>query len=397
MKIGYLVPEFPSQTHAFFWREALAIEETGTEVRLLSTRRPSPEACPHTFRDKAVGRTHYLFPPALAAFITLLFRPSLALKGMRYIARLSETPVARRAHLAVLLPVAAELLNVCWREDIRHLHIHSCANAAHLGSLLRILGGPSYSLTLHGDLPVYGTDHGAKMARAIFVSAVTRPLAAQIAKIAPELRNPVACMGVDCDEFSPPNPPRQRAGDDPLKVITVARLNRTKGHSYTLQAVARLVNEGFDVRYRIVGSGPEEAEIRAEIDCLGISDRVEMTGALGHDRVQAAMAEAHVMTLTSFGTGEAAPVTVMEAMASGLPVIVSKIGGTADMIANGLDGYLVPQRDVPAITNAMRVLASNPEHAQIIGKAARVKALASFDFRMNAKKLLQEIYKSVQD
>lgn len=391
MKIGYLVPEFPSQTHAFFWREARAIEETGTKLQFLSTRRPAPDACPHAFRDEAVARTHYVFPPSGAALRALAAHPVKAARALGYIAGLSETPAAARLRLAALLAAAAELGVVCQREGLEHVHIHSCANAAHLGALLVRLGGPSYSLTLHGDLPVYGSDHAAKMSAAAFVSAVTRPLAEQVVGVAPGKRAPVIMMGVDCDAFHPPEPPRTRAADDPLTLLTVARLNKTKGHRHTLEAIAALVAEGLDLRYRIVGSGPEEAAIRADIDRLGLADRVEMLGALDQVQVYEALLAADVMTLTSFGQGEAAPVTVMEAMATGLPVVVSRIGGTPDMVEDGVDSYLTPQQDAGAIADAIRRLATDPQHARTMGEAARQKALSAFDFRANAGKLLEEI------
>ena len=90
------------------------------------------------------------------------------------------------------------------RAGVEHVHIHSCATAAHLGALGHILGDLNYSLTLHGDLPVYGTDHRAKMQRACFVSAVTRPLQKSLeAHIGPGRPYPLIWMGVDTDRFRP--------------------------------------------------------------------------------------------------------------------------------------------------------------------------------------------------
>lgn len=394
MKIGYLVPEFPGQTHAFFWREAAAMAEAGAEIRFLSTRRPSPDACPHAFCKEAFAATRYLFPPSTSSAVALLAWPGGFLRGLAYVAGLSETPTAQRARLLGLVPVASELMVACRDEGIDHIHIHSCANAAHLGALTRLMGGPPYSLTLHGDLPIYGTDHGSKMARAAFVSAVTRPLAWQIDSVMPDQRCPVIWMGVDCDVFRPPERSRLRQSEDPLDVITVARLNHTKGHRFLLEAIALLVSEGLDIRYRIVGDGPEEAAIRSEVARLGLADRVSFTGALAEDAVRAALGEADVLALTSFGQGEAAPVTVMEAMACGLPVVVSEIGGTPDMIQTGVNGYLTPQQDVAEIAAVLRQLADDPGHAARIGAAARARAVQAFDFRINARRLLAEIDRS---
>lgn len=391
--IGYLVPEFPNQTHAFFWREVSAIEEMGVPVRIFSTRRPDPRACPHDFASSARARTTYLFPPALSRVSGFLAtRPAATARAMAYIAGLSEIPLPRRAVLMGLIGAAAELVIACRAAGIGHVHIHSCANAAHLGALGHILGDLKYSLTLHGDLPVYGTDHRAKMARAEFVSAVTAPLQASLrAQIDPMGRFPVIWMGVDTSRFQP-DPTRQpRMQTDPFDVFSAARLNSNKGHRYFLQAMAQLVAEGHNIRYRLAGEGPERDAIEAEITRLNLSDRVTLLGSVGEDRILELLQSSDALALTSVGQGEAAPVAVMEAMACGLPPICSIIGGTTDMITDGVDGFLVPQADVQAITEATRQLAKDPQCHAEMGAAARKSALASFDHRANAQKLYREI------
>jgi colanic acid/amylovoran biosynthesis glycosyltransferase len=82
---------------------------------------------------------------------------------------------------------------------------------------------------------------------------------------------------------------------------------------------------------------------------------------------------------------------VMEAMAVGLPVICSVIGGTADMISDGIDGMLVGQQDVDAIAAALRALVTDPARRQRIGTAARTRAVAQFDARVTARALLDAL------
>lgn len=387
--IGYLVPEFPSQTHAFFWRELTAMEEAGARIHVFSTRRPPPEACPHEFRAAAVARTEYLFPPRIGAALGQILRHPLGtVRAAVHALGLSESPWRDRLRVLAMVPCAAMLARACEAEGIAHVHIHSCANSAHLGAMAAHLGGPAYSLTLHGDLPVYGRDHAAKMRGARFVSAVTRALAADIARISPGTAHPVIWMGVDTARFRP-GPARPEGG--PFTVVTVARLNRMKGHVFFLRAMAALVAEGHDLRYRIAGDGPERAAIEAEITRLGLGDRVEMLGSIDEGAVLALLQSADALALTSTGQGEAAPVAVMEAMACGLPVVASVIGGTPDMISGGTDGFLVPQEDVPAITAAFRHLLVTAGLAARISAAARETALRDFDHRQNAAKLLAAI------
>lgn len=385
-----LIPEFPSQTHAFFWREIAAMEAGGARVQIVSTRQPASDACPHAFRDAAVERTAYVFPPDIArAALFLARRPRAALAAVRYVLGLRETPVSARARLLGLIPSAAELMKLCQSREINHVHIHSCANAAHLGALAHILGGVGYSLTLHGNLPVYGTDHGAKMARARFVSAVTRPLAKEINAVRADIPAPVIMMGVDTDRFKPA--PDVITGHM-FRVVSIARLNPTKGHRFFLRAMAALRDAGGPaVHYTIAGEGPARAAIVAEIEALDLADQVDLIGAVSEDRVLTLLQEADALALTSIGQGEAAPVAVMEAMACGLPVMSSVIGGTPDMIDTGRDGLLIAQEDVPAIAAALRQLAENPKEAARIGMAARATALSLFDYRANAERLLAEI------
>src|SRR5262249_47724460 len=160
----------------FFWREVTALRQAGVKVHLISSRRPEPGACRHEFAAAAARETYYLYPPRfLPALGTLLTRPLRTLKGLRYILGLRESPWKKRLKYCGMLLCAADLLTHARRHGYRHLHVHSCADTAHIAALCRILGGPTYSLTLHGDLPVYGTDHASKMAGASFVACVTNP------------------------------------------------------------------------------------------------------------------------------------------------------------------------------------------------------------------------------
>lgn len=388
MTLGYLVPEFPGQTHAFFWREIGAIEQAGMPVRLYSTRRPVPASCPHDFASEAIRRTTYLFPPRPGPVARrILSHPLRAAKAMAYIAGLRETPRQGKARLLALLPSAAMLVSDARRHSVTHLHIHSCANSAHLGALAHILGDLPYSLTLHGDLPVYGVDHAAKMKRARFVAAVTRPLARQIQAVSPGTDAPVIWMGVDCDRFAPASHTENPA----FTVATVARLNHAKGHRFFLQALARLRDEGLIIHYRIAGDGPERDHIQAMISDLGLQDQVKMLGSLDETAILALLQGIDALALTSTGKGEAAPVTVMEAMACGLPVVCSVIGGTPDMIEDGVSGLLVEQEDVAAISTAVSRLARDPVLCRRMGDAARLSALSKFDRGLNARKLLDRI------
>lgn len=389
MRLGYLVPEFPGQTHAFFWREIKALEAVGVEVHLFSTRHPRSGKAPHGFAAEAIHRTTYVFPPGHTALTRL---PHVG-KGLGYLARLPEGGWRERLRLAALLPSAAMLAARSRRLRLDHLHVHSFADAAHLAALARALGACRYSLTLHGDLPVYGRNHAAKLSGAAFATAVTRTLASDIEALGTRCPVDVVTMGVDTDLFQPvaPSGPAR-----PFTLISVARLNPTKGHEDVLAALAALRADGLVIPWTVIGEGPHRASIEARILALGLGDQVELTGALSEVEVRDRLQEAGALVLASYGLGEAAPVAVMEAMACGVPPLTTRIGATPEMITADTDGMLVPQRDIEALAAGIARLARDPGLVARLGTAARRTACERFDHRIVAAQLQSLIATAVR-
>jgi colanic acid/amylovoran biosynthesis glycosyltransferase len=388
MKLGMLIPEFPTQTHVFFWREIQALRSLGIEVFPISTRRPH-DRCPHEFAASAIAETHYVYPPDAAAMAGLLLDPSGIVRAVRYVLSLSERGRGR-LRAAGFVACAADLVRHARSVGLDHIHTHSLADAAHIVAIARLLGGPPYSLQLHGDLAVYGQDHAQKARPAQFVAAVAKLHRHQVIErlqLAPE-RTRALMMGVDTTRFRPPRP---RPTSGPLRLITVARLALGKGHQYALEAMRAAVDRGADLRYAIVGSGPDRDQIENDIDRLGLESRVRMLGSLDESAVLERLLEADVFVLPSVGVFEASPVAVMEAMACGLAVIASRIGGTPDMISDGVDGFLVDQADVGGLSSAMERLWRDADLRRRVGEAARRRAETSFDCRARAKELLEAI------
>jgi colanic acid/amylovoran biosynthesis glycosyltransferase len=389
LKIAILIPEFPSQTHAFFWREIQALRSLNVDVVLVSTRRPSADACRHDFAAQAAQETIYLFPPDwVSDTIFLLLHPGGVIQALRYIFNLQESSWTQRLSAMLLLLPAARLCRLAHATNFNHLHVHSFANSAHVAALAKLLGGSEFSLALHGDLEVYGKDHASKVKIASFIRCVTLPLKQSLLDraVLPPSKIHLLWMGVDTKQFSPKERPI-RLKENPFRMLTVARLHVNKGHRFALQAVQKLKGCGMDVRYTIVGDGPAQESISDQVKSLGLSDVVEMVGTKSEADIFRLLQSSDALLLTSVGMGEAAPVAVMEAMACALPVVCSVIGGTRDMINHGHDGFLVPQEDVDAIATCIMQLIDNPELALQIGKAARIRAVQSFDSHALAQML----------
>jgi glycosyltransferase involved in cell wall biosynthesis len=309
-----------------------------------------------------------------------------------YLIKLSAGNYRERLKQQGLLACALDLADYCRNENITHVHGHSCADAAHLLALCRLVGGPAFSLTLHGDLEVYGRDHQAKMADAAFVSVVGSHLKKQVHSVTSVDRDRVwvTCMGIESERLGRMAPSRSDRANC-LRVVTVARLNPMKGHRYALAAVRALRDAGVDIHYVIVGGGDHRAELELKVAELDLHKNVTFAGTLSEKDVISELMRADAFLLPSVGHGEAWPVSVMEAMACGLPVVATVIGATPEMITPEVDGLLVEQHNERAIADALLRLARDPELRRRMGRAAKKTAQGRFDVAATASRLLHAV------
>ncbi len=193
----------------------------------------------------------------------------------------------------------------------------------------------------------------------------------------PAARISVVRNGLDVDAFVPSSSPRARR-----RIVTVARLRPEKAHEVLFAAVARMRDAWPDVRLQVVGDGPRDAQLRALAAQSGILDHVEF---MGHrDDIAAILTHADVFVLPS--RIEASPNAALEAMAAGLPVVASRVGGIPEAITDGVTGLLVPPDSPDALAGALFRLFDDPTYADALGRAARkhVETQYSFDRMVSA-------------
>ena len=163
---------------------------------------------------------------------------------------------------------------------------------------------------------------------------------------------------------------------DTRTVITVANLRREKNHETLIAAAAQLAPEFPTLRFQIVGDGPRRAALEALVAEKHLEERVSF---LGHrEDVPALLQEADIFVLPS--RSEAFPNGAIEAMAAGLPVIASAVGGLLDLIQDGRTGILVQPGDPDDLAAALRRLLADPPRAARIGAAAKAEAAQRFSF-----------------
>ena len=209
----------------------------------------------------------------------------------------------------------------------------------------------------------------------------------------PAARTHVHHIGVDYRTIKPREPTQETA-----TILHVARLVEVKGTEYLIRAFAELAAEDAGVRLDIIGDGPLKASLQGLARRLGVERRIRFLGALPHREVLAAMRMAAMLVLpsvrTSTGREEGLGMVLLEAAATCLPTIGSRIGGIPEGVIDGETGFLVPERDASALAARMRTLLADPARRLRMGAAARVLVEERFDLRHQTR-LLEDWYDTV--
>lgn len=386
-------------THTFFKRELDTLGQLAADVAVVSTRKPRHRFRCHEWTEELMARTTYLAPirPAVlvdTVRVLLVAGPARWWRCWRAIASADDLSIKIKLRTMLLLPFAAELVSWARKNDVAHVHSHFCADGAHVAMFAHLLGGPTYSISLHGRLGANGGNQRNKWKHARFGIAVTRTLLAETRPLlgdsAPDTWG-VAPMGVDTVLFRRETPYVPHDGSGPLRLFSCSRLDPGKAPDDLLRAVALLKEQGVDVHLRIAGE--EDAgrtvfkpELEALVASLGISDRVELLGARSEQQVREELERAHIYALASLD--EALGVATMEAMAMGVPAIATRVGGVPELLESGTHGILVEPRRPEQLADAVLRIARDPALAESFSRAGRQRVSEHFDTRKSASTLL---------
>ena len=207
----------------------------------------------------------------------------------------------------------------------------------------------------------------------------------------PADRMEILRMGVEL----PSESPAVRSSRGTLRLLTVARLVPEKGIGDAIAAVEQAVETTADLSFRVIGGGPLEATLRAQISAAGLEDVVTLTGPASAAEVRAAYAESDLFVLPSIrsadGSEEAQGLVLQEAQSRGLPVIATNIGGIPEGVDHGMSGYLVEPGDVEALAARFVECSRDPALRDRLGRNGRALVEQRFSIeRLNDQ--LVELY-----
>ncbi len=275
---------------------------------------------------------------------------------------------------------------------IRHVHAHFGGLAARTAWWLRESYGFTYSYTGHANDIFCPNDHAvssAILARdAEFIVTETDYARRWMEERYPFTRGKVHRVfnGLDGDGFLPWQP----SGPIP-RIVSVGRLVEKKGFDVLIDSCASLRQRGVDFSCDIIGDGPLQPDLAAQIERLALGGQVRLLGALAQDDVRRHLASAQVFVLACQpdreGGSDNLPTAIAEAMMAGVPAISTPVAGVPEMIHDGETGLLVPPRDSKALAEAVARLVANPALAREIADRARRHAQASFAIEATTKEL----------
>ncbi len=395
--IAYVASQLPKRSETFVYREVLGLRGRGRKVVSASVRPPEEE-----LGDAKLD--------ALAAEAVVVYGSGFAVAGLLEALR-SPGALCRGAADAVLgrglsfsqrgktlvqtlggLALARRLRGL----GVTHLHAHM----AHVPTTIAMVAahalGVPFSFTGHAaDLFRDQQLVEPKLRRARFVSCISywhRAYYRELVPGLPEDRLPVIRCGVDIDDFVP-TPERPGAPE----VLAVGRLVAKKGFDVLLEAWAggvadaRSSGSAEEPMLTLIGDGPEEESLSAQVKRLGLEDSVRMVGGLPNPKVREYMAGCAAFVLpcrpASDGDRDGIPVVLMEAMACGKPVISGDLPAIRELVEDDHTGMLVPTGDVAALKVALSGLLDDETLRRRLGDSGRGRVVEEFSLDTNLGRL----------
>ncbi len=391
-RIAYLTGQYPAVSHTFILREVEALRARGFEVQTCSIRRTDPTHHRGEEEKAAAASTFYVLAGAknparlLAALGHALRSPGRFMSAVALAWRTRPPGFKALLFQMFYLIEAMVLARYLKQQSIDHLHNHFGNSSCSVAMLTSELSGIPFSFTLHGPAIFFEPRHwriDEKMARARFVACISHYCRSQGMIFAdpahwPKLK--IVHCGITPARYG--TGPARPAGKN---ILFVGRLAAVKGVPVLLEAFTQVLKTHPEAHLTLVGDGTERDAIEARATALGCAQAVRFAGYLSQDEVVGELDKADIFALPSFAEG--VPVVLMEALASHLPVVVTRIAGISELVADGHSGLSVPPGDVGALARAITTLLDDPKRGQTMARVGRAWVEAEYDIDQIAVQL----------
>jgi glycosyltransferase involved in cell wall biosynthesis len=384
---AYLFERFPSFGQTFCYREVAEFARQGIAPSILSIRNPKDEP-PQDWDARIVERVHYL--PEERELLESVRRASKNQElTPEIVAALDEW--GRRTDFLRLYQ--AVYVGLRLREmGIGHVHAHFMGMAARTAFWIHKFFPVTFSFTAHAN-DIFaprnfeiGLDKLVDTARVIVTVSdyAKKFLKERFPQRADRIRR--IYNGLNLAEFA-----RADFSSAPPLILAVGRLIAKKGFGDLIRACGLIAERGKSFRCEIIGEGPFENELRGQINQLNLQNRVALSGAKALREVRQRLIAANIFVLPSVidpeGGMDNLPTVIMEAMATGLPVLSTAIGGIPEMVVENKTGFLVQPGDAIALADAIEKVIDDRLLAPRLGEAGHERAQELFSIEKNVREL----------
>jgi glycosyltransferase involved in cell wall biosynthesis len=380
-RIAVVVKGYPRLSETFIAQEIMALEQRGLALEIWSLRHPTERALHpmhKAIRARVAYLPEYLYEEPLRVLRGAFW--SLGQKGFRPAIKafwrdLKRDFTANRVRrLGQAFVMAREM-----PEDVRHLHVHYLHTPASVVRYAALLTGRSWTFSAHAKdiwtTPVW--EKREKMADALWGVTCTAQGAGHLQSLAQPDKVSLVYHGLDLSRFpaAPESRPARNGSDplDPVRIVSVGRAVAKKGFGDLIQALAALPQD-LHWRFAHVGGGELLNTLKKQAQDAGIADRVAFLGSKAQPDIVALLREADLFTLPSkeakSGDRDGLPNVIMEAASQGLAIVATDFAGIPEFIRNDVEGQLVRPGDWEALSNALNLLARDPERRKALGDAA---------------------------
>jgi len=406
VKVAYLMSRFPKLTETFVLYEILAVRRQGVDAVVYPLIRERTRVM-HPEARRIVEEAR--FEPLISWRLLRAHAHYLCRSPARYLgalARLLRSNLgSRRYFLGALglFPKAVRFAQMMEDEGVTHVHAHFASHPAAAAFVIRRLTGIPFSFTAHGS-DLHRDRHmlREKVAEADFVVPISQfnrdIILAECGSVHAEKTIVIHC-GIDPEFFHPPRHEDAPHASGRMRILCTGTLHEVKGQTYLVEACRRLAERGVQFHCELLGDGPDRNALERQIADAGLTGSVELLGRCTREGVAKRLREVDVFVAPSVpsrdGRREGIPVALMEAAASGLPVVASDLSGIPEAITDGEHGYLIAPGDAPGLADALERLAADRELRERLGRAGRERMLVEFDLYENARVLAQRFVSGV--
>ncbi len=381
-RIAVVVKGYPRLSETFIAQEILALETRGVDLEIWSLRHPTERAVHPMNRQIKAPVTYlpeYLYEEPVRVLRGMLFamrQPAMRKLMRTFWADLKRDLTANRIRrLGQAFVMARELA-----ADVRHIHTHYLHTPASVVRYAALLTGRTWTFSAHAK-DIWTTpdwEKREKLAEALWGVTCTAQGAEHLQALGPCADHvTLVYHGLDLSRFpSPPDSRPMRDGSDPadpVRIVSVGRAVAKKGFGDLLRALAALPSD-LHWRFAHVGGGDLLNSLKAQVAESGLGDRVAFLGAKAQPDIIALLRDADLFALPSkkaaSGDRDGLPNVLMEAAGQKLAIVATDFAGIPEFIRPGIDGVLVPPGEWESLSNAINLLAREPERRVALADSA---------------------------